>query len=173
MDHLGLRNVMKETVWRSQAITKETNQTEYFFLLLHPDWSGLYSCSKSYRSRRVPVDQSRSHTMRMGPVLPTGWHTLVQCFTNMHMSYAGCWAIWYCQLDYLDRLRVIRVTTTKQDKLTIQNGVRWWKCHIYLLQLMKYESTRSRGAFRAPTPSCRPIGPLDFVLRALWAFWIF
>ena len=29
--------------------------------------------------------------------------------------------------------------------------------------------TRSLGALRAPTSSWRPFGPLDFVLRALWA----
>ena len=29
--------------------------------------------------------------------------------------------------------------------------------------------TRSLGALRAPTSSWRPFGPIDFVLRALWA----
>ena len=29
--------------------------------------------------------------------------------------------------------------------------------------------TRSLGALRAPTSSWRPFGPLNFVLRALWA----
>ena len=40
---------------------------------------------------RVPVDQSRSHRMRVGPVLPTGLHTLVQCFTEMHIMHARSW----------------------------------------------------------------------------------
>ena len=34
---------------------------------------------------------------------------------------------------------------------------------------MNYYLTRSLGALRAPTSSWRPFGPLDFVLRALWA----
>ena len=71
---------------------------------------------------RVPVDQSRSHRMRVGPVLPTGLHTLHGAVFHWDAYYA-CrqgvgWAIWDFQLHYLDRLRVIRVTTTKQDKLT-------------------------------------------------------
>ena len=32
-----------------------------------------------------------------------------------------------------------------------------------------YSETRSLGALRAPTFSWRPFGPLDLVLRALWA----
>ena len=32
-----------------------------------------------------------------------------------------------------------------------------------------YMKTRSLGALPAPTSSCRPFGPLDFVLRALRA----
>ena len=140
----GLRNLIEEAACRSQAITKKTNQNG-IFSLYSTLIGGLYSSSKPYRWRIVPVDRAWSHTMRVGPVLPTGWHTtMVQCFTDAYD--AGC-PIWQFQLGCLDRLRVIRVTTTKQDKLTIQNDVQCWRCtfsffnsrskNIYMLNVTK------------------------------------
>ena len=49
-----------------------------------------------------------------------------------------------------------------------KSAVEGWKLKIDHSHT-QYLLTRSLGALRAPTSSWSPFGPLDFVLRALWA----